>query len=195
MNEFTAPEHSLLNSTVCYLAPTVSRHCWRRLEQVLFSLCSIFKDFLYSTLRIWFQSGPFICLHYHQRETGLSEKWNRNGDSSSVSGTVKSPFFLPFCLSAKNVPILMLPPYSSVSFVPWSALWVRVLSLYMWQELVPRTEVGFNANTKSSGWLVVVTWISDWGFWGYIWAQLKECFDWLMVSVTDREVENSGMYT
>lgn len=65
----------------------------------------------------------------------------------------------------------------------------------MWgKSLQPRQEEGFNANTICSG-LVVITWISNWeGFWGYIWAQLKEFCDWLVMSATEIGMVNKGMY-
>lgn len=85
------------------------KHCWKWLEQVLFSLCSIFSDFIYTTLRIWFQCGPFISLLACQRD-GQPGKWSRAGDRASVSGTVKSPFFCP---SPRNVPVLTPLTYCS----------------------------------------------------------------------------------
>lgn len=89
-----------------------SKHCPKWLKQILFSLCSIFTDFIYAPLRIWFQCGPFLSLLAWQRN-GLSDKWSRVGDRASVSGNVKSPFFCP---SIRNPLVLTPLTYRSCVF-------------------------------------------------------------------------------
>lgn len=93
---FLAQFNSLLFSTYCF--------------HTLLETARTSPFLLMLYIQLWgsgFSLGPLsLCITIS--ETGLSEKWNRNRDSSPVSGTVKSSFFLPLCQECANPNALSL---------------------------------------------------------------------------------------